>query len=279
MAKIFNRALQIAGEKRTINSVTVTVTEYDSAGMITKCYGSTKPTDGSAGFAVGAVWIDSDSGAGVTFYTNESSVTSCDFNVLGTGAAGPTGPTGSQGTAGAVGATGATGPTGADSTVTGPTGGTGPTGPTGADGNIGPVGPASTVTGPTGATGATGPTGATGDQGTASTVTGPTGATGATGPTGEQGTASTVTGPTGATGPTGYETETVNFAFGATDTSVTGHGTTGSTILGWYVTSMTGAPNPAMVSFTLVDPTITATLSSAPGGTDAYTITAVLKKA
>ena len=80
MAKLFNRALQIAGEPRSYASIGLVVTEYDGVGNVMKCYGTTKPTDGTAGFAVGAIWTDSDSGVGSTFYINEGSISSCDFN-------------------------------------------------------------------------------------------------------------------------------------------------------------------------------------------------------
>jgi len=43
---------------------------------------------------------------------------------------------------------------------------------------------------------------------------------------------------------------------------------------------MTGSPNPAMVHLDMsATPTITANLSAAPGGTDAYTISAVFATA
>jgi len=97
MAKIFNRALQVAGEPRAYSSIGLTITEYDGSGLVMKCKGTTKPTDGLAGFGVGAIWTDSDSGIGSTFYINEGSATSCDFNEVGAGAQGPTGPTGATG--------------------------------------------------------------------------------------------------------------------------------------------------------------------------------------
>ena len=126
MAKIFNRGVQIAGDVRTINSIGLTAIEYDGSGNITKCKGKTKPTDASKGFATGCIWTDTDSGVGATFYINEGSATSCDFNEVGAGAIGPTGPSGMSGVSGV------TGPTGVAATLTGPTGPSGITGPTGA---------------------------------------------------------------------------------------------------------------------------------------------------
>lgn len=96
MTKVFNRAISVAGNSVTINSIVLNAVEY-TAGNITKCTGATIPTDGSAGFAVGAIWIDTDSGSETTFYVNEGSATSCDFNVIGTGAIGATGYTGYTG--------------------------------------------------------------------------------------------------------------------------------------------------------------------------------------
>lgn len=47
---------------------------------VTRARGSTVPTDGTAGYAAGCVFIDTDSGIGTTLYVNEGSRTSCDFN-------------------------------------------------------------------------------------------------------------------------------------------------------------------------------------------------------
>jgi len=275
MAKIFNRAVLTAGEKRTINSITITATDYDSNENITRCTGATIPTDGSPGFAVGCIWIDTDSGAGVTTYTNEGSTTSCDFNVLGTGARGATGVDGVTGPTGA-GTTGSIGPTGADSTVTGPTGSIGSTGPTGADGNQGNEGDKGD-TGDTGATGATGrgPTGSTGVTGADSMVTGPTGPTGETGATGPT---SDVAGPTGPTGET-FETEGVTLTFEGATAVDTGVVTAASTVIGQYVSNITGNPAASHCKLGITSTTLTGTLSQAPGAGDAVEIRVILHKA
>ena len=81
MAKIFNRAIQIDGEPTKIGTEGITVIQYDSASKILYAKGATVPTDGTAGYAVGCIFIDTSSGAGATFYVNEGSITSCDFNV------------------------------------------------------------------------------------------------------------------------------------------------------------------------------------------------------
>jgi hypothetical protein len=81
MAKKINGAIQIFGEPKSISSLGYYIERYDNAGMIKECKGATMPVDGTAGFAVGCIFIDTSSGAGATFYVNEGSVTSCDFNV------------------------------------------------------------------------------------------------------------------------------------------------------------------------------------------------------
>ena len=197
MAKIFNRALGICGEPRTFGGVSFIVTEYDASGLVKTCKGSTIPTNGTAGFAVGSIWTDTDGGVGATFYINEGTTTSCDFNEVGSGAQGPTGPTGVSGVSGVSGVTGATG---ADSTVTG---------------------------------------------------------------------------PTGPTGTPAWETVTI----GLTGSSQTGRSsayTTGSTIQGYYISSMTGYPNPSVTTLVKSNLALNATLSVVPGGTDAYTISVIM---
>ena len=81
--KKFNRAVEIGGELRVVgaSATSVTVLEYDTAGNIARAKGATVPTDADAGYSVGSVFIDTTGGAGVTFYVNEGSDTSCDFNV------------------------------------------------------------------------------------------------------------------------------------------------------------------------------------------------------
>lgn len=63
---------------------------HDSTGVlerlpnvgIMKAVGTTVPTDGSAGYAPGCLFIDTDGAAGSQFYINEGTNTSCDFNLL-----------------------------------------------------------------------------------------------------------------------------------------------------------------------------------------------------
>jgi hypothetical protein len=80
MAYRLNRALKVNGEQKTVGSVSVRVYQYDENGKVLHCAGSTKPTDGDSGYAVGCRFIDTDGGANVTEYVNEGSVTSADFN-------------------------------------------------------------------------------------------------------------------------------------------------------------------------------------------------------
>lgn len=44
--------------------------------------GTTVPTDGTAGYGKGCIFIDTDGGVGTTMYVNEGSNTSCDFNAV-----------------------------------------------------------------------------------------------------------------------------------------------------------------------------------------------------
>jgi len=42
--------------------------------------GTTVPTDATAGYAPGCIFIKTDGGAGTTLYINEGTAASCDFN-------------------------------------------------------------------------------------------------------------------------------------------------------------------------------------------------------
>ena len=61
------------------NEEYVALTNEDTYVMLAK--GDTVPTDGDAGYGIGCVFIDEDGGVGATYYVNEGSATSCDFNV------------------------------------------------------------------------------------------------------------------------------------------------------------------------------------------------------
>lgn len=45
-------------------------------------YGLTKPSDATAGFAPGCIFIDTDASAGAQIFVNEGTVASCDFDLL-----------------------------------------------------------------------------------------------------------------------------------------------------------------------------------------------------
>jgi hypothetical protein len=48
-------------------------------------WGVTPPTDGTAGYAPGALWFDQDAAIGSRWLRNDGSLTSCDFNTLSGG--------------------------------------------------------------------------------------------------------------------------------------------------------------------------------------------------
>jgi len=83
MAKKINGAIQPSGENKVVgaSSTSVKVLKYDVSNMISEASGTTVPTDGDAGYAVGSVFIHTDGTTGDVFYVNEGSTTSCDFNV------------------------------------------------------------------------------------------------------------------------------------------------------------------------------------------------------
>ena len=85
MSKILNRGIYIFGEKRTVGTYSVTVMDENSTG-VTRCYGTTKPVDGDAGFAPGCIfWLSTGGSTGSTMYINESTKASADFNAVSGG--------------------------------------------------------------------------------------------------------------------------------------------------------------------------------------------------
>lgn len=148
------------------------------------------PTTSDAGYAVGTLWVNNQTGTFFQLSQNPPVVWAPQGNIKGP--TGPAGPAGPQGVAGPVGATGPQGATGS----IGPPGATGPAGPTGPQGPVGP-------TGTTGSQGPAGPPGTTGAQG-------PAGPVGAQGPAGSQGNpgAQGAPGPAGPVGPAGPQGQT-----------------------------------------------------------------------
>jgi len=49
---------------------------------ILQCYGGTKPTDGSAGYATGCIFHKTNGGNGTSLYTNEGTLASCSFKAI-----------------------------------------------------------------------------------------------------------------------------------------------------------------------------------------------------
>ncbi len=80
MAKIVNTGLQLGGEPISRGGVNLVALLFDSSGDVLWGKGATVPTDSSAGFAVGCLFVDTTGGANATLYVNEGSATSCDFN-------------------------------------------------------------------------------------------------------------------------------------------------------------------------------------------------------
>lgn len=56
------------------------LTQLEAAGALMR--GTTVPTDGSAGYAAGMIFIDTDGADGAMLYVNEGTSTSCDFNAI-----------------------------------------------------------------------------------------------------------------------------------------------------------------------------------------------------
>ncbi len=88
MAKIFNRALLIGGEQKIVGTPSIVVLEYNISSHVSRAQGASVPTDGDAGYAKGCVFVKTGGGVGTTFYINEGSASSADFNVSAGGATG-----------------------------------------------------------------------------------------------------------------------------------------------------------------------------------------------
>ncbi len=68
-----------------IGAESVYVLIRDQNEMVLLATGTTVPTDATAGYADGCLFIDSDAAAGSILYVNEGSTTSSDFNAVGIG--------------------------------------------------------------------------------------------------------------------------------------------------------------------------------------------------
>ena len=109
MSKIINRSVLIAGDRRTIGGIVVTVIEYNATNKISRCTTAGTPPASEVGFALLAEARDTTN---KKLYKNTGSVTSSTWTEFATGNTGATGATGAGGATGSAGATGA-GSTGA----------------------------------------------------------------------------------------------------------------------------------------------------------------------
>jgi trimeric autotransporter adhesin len=80
-------SLGVDGLDWTVGSQSFKVTRLDPNGRIMECIGTTKPSNGGAGFAVGCIFVHSDGTTNTALYINEGSVTSCTFNAISASAA------------------------------------------------------------------------------------------------------------------------------------------------------------------------------------------------
>lgn len=92
--------LQLDGSTTKIGAEAVTVLELDPTGYISKAQGTIVPTDGTAGYAKGCLFVDTDASLGSILYLNEGTPTSCDFNIVESGASSITGVTAGNGISG-----------------------------------------------------------------------------------------------------------------------------------------------------------------------------------
>lgn len=83
MPKIFNRAILKGGEVAKPGTTVVQALEYDINGMILEASGTTVPTNGEAGYAVGAKFIKTNGTAGAISYSNNGTTTACSFRAGG----------------------------------------------------------------------------------------------------------------------------------------------------------------------------------------------------
>jgi hypothetical protein len=76
-------ALQGTGANETINSIAVIGYLADKDGNLLIATGTTVPTNGSAGYAKGCMFIDTDVGAGTgATYLNKGTTTSSNFTLV-----------------------------------------------------------------------------------------------------------------------------------------------------------------------------------------------------
>lgn len=76
-------SLQIDGRSEVRGAETITVIDKDADGNILRATGTTKPTDATAGYAKGALFIDTDVVTGTSgLYVNVGTSASCVFKLV-----------------------------------------------------------------------------------------------------------------------------------------------------------------------------------------------------
>jgi hypothetical protein len=75
--------LRIDGREETVGSETITVLLKDGNGDIVHATGTTVPTDDTAGYAKGAIFIDTDVAKGTGgMYVNKGTTAECTFTLV-----------------------------------------------------------------------------------------------------------------------------------------------------------------------------------------------------
>lgn len=76
-------ALELAGVSTTVGAETVTVILRDSSQKILLATGTTVPTNDTAGYAKGALFIDTDVAKGTgSLYVNKGTTAECKFTLV-----------------------------------------------------------------------------------------------------------------------------------------------------------------------------------------------------
>jgi len=87
------------GITKTPDTTQVLVLEEDVNGDVLRASGTTVPTDGETGYSKGAIFLDTNVGAGTTgFYENVGTTTACNFDTIGAGGGGITAISGASDT-------------------------------------------------------------------------------------------------------------------------------------------------------------------------------------
>ena len=76
--------LTLTGNTQKVGTISINILQKDAAGMILMATGLTVPTDATAGYAKGCLFIDTNVVTGSTgLYENVGTTTSCNFDALG----------------------------------------------------------------------------------------------------------------------------------------------------------------------------------------------------